>query len=618
MRPDDPSRSVARGEPDRAVSAAGCETLAGVLARHARSRPDGTALRFLWDPRDATPSAPVTTTTYAGLLDGASRVAAALLEVCRPGDRAVLLYPPSPGYVEAFFGCVAAGVVAVPAYPPEGAASADRLTALVHDAGPTAFVTTTELLPACRGDDAPDGLRGLPGIATDGLDAAPGPAPRTHAAAGDIAFLQYTSGSTGHPRGVMVTHGSLAANLAAMTDRFAVTPADHEVSWLPPYHDMGLIAGILQPIASGVETTLMSPFAFLVDPLAWLEVISRYRATYCGAPNFAFDLCAHRADTERVAALDLSTWRLAFCGAEPIRVSAMRAFTGAFAPAGFDPGALLPAYGLAEVTLMATGQHTRQPVRAISLDGDLEPRRVLPAEPAASNEPAAAEPAAGEPGLPIGPAPAQLVCVGTTVAGVELRVVDPETCRPCRDGEVGEIWLTGPSLARGYFQRPDETRAAFAGAIDGEDPATRYLRTGDLGVIVDGELYVAGRIKDLVILRGRNLYPQDAEEVSWSVDARLRRGCAAAFGVDVDDAERLVVVQECRLDEPPEAAAELAQAVRRALNSALGVDVFEVVLVPRRTVPKTSSGKIRRRVTRDAYLDGRLPVLGRARLPASA
>ncbi|MEV6674983.1 fatty acyl-AMP ligase [Streptomyces sp. NPDC051162] len=562
--------------------ATGLDTL---LRDRARRTPEALAFRFVLDSRD--PDAPGNTlaVTRAALDTRARALAAGLRSRARPGDRVLLLHPHGPEYVAAFLACLYAGVVAVPANPPDTPAGAARVAAILRDARPALFATDTAHLADHR--SAP-GLRDLPGLATDTVDDSAATTPDRPAAAGDIAFLQYTSGSTGDPRGVVVTHAGLLANMAAMADRFRLTPDDRLVSWLPPYHDMGLILGILLPLCSGTDAVLSSPFEFMVDPLSWLENLTRFGGTFSAAPNFAYDLCVRKATPERAAALDLSAWRLAVNGAEPVRRATIERFAERFARSGFSAERIAPGYGLAEATLMVSGPDPGTRARVTRL-------------PAHTGSP--------------------VVGVGRAVAGTEVRVVDPATLRTRPDGAEGEIWVHGPGVAAGYWQRPDATAATFA-ARPADAPGTGpYLRTGDLGLLRDGELYVTGRIKDVIIVHGRNHYPQDIEEAVWSADPRLRPGCVAAFDTafdsgSADGGNRLVAVAE--YDGTPDSAAAVGAAACRAVVRACGLRLSELVLIRRRTVPKTSAGKIRRGTARDAYLHGGLDEIARVPAPVGA
>ncbi|HZI11502.1 MAG TPA: amino acid adenylation domain-containing protein [Myxococcus sp.] len=554
-------------------------------ARAAR-QPEERVFTFLDDEGERT-------VTYAELDAGARAVAALLQRHLAPGDRALLLYPPGREYVLGFLGCLYAGVVAVPAYPPDPlrlSRTLPRLQALVADCGARVALTTSgiaELVePLTEG--APD-LRALRWLATDSVPDSEAEAWRAPGVTGEaVAFLQYTSGSTGTPRGVVLRHRQLLHNSALIARGFDARPGPVGVIWLPPYHDMGLIGGILQPLFRDIPTVLLPPLSFLQRPLRWLEAVSRYGGTVSGGPNFAFDLCVRKSTPEERAALDLSRWEVAFCGAEPVRAETLERFAEAFAPAGFRPEAFYPCYGLAEGTLIVTGgRRAAAPVV-----------RRLSKEALGRGEARAAEGGAAE---------AVLVGCGTALGGQELRVVDPETRRPCEPGRVGELWVRGPSVADGYWQRPGETEATFHGRLadSGEGP---FLRTGDLGVIDGGEVLVTGRLKDVLVLRGRNHYPQDLELTVERSHPGLRPGCGAVFPVEAGGEERLVLVQEVSA-KAVDAVDEVLARVRAALAEEHGVAAHAVVLISAGSLPKTSSGKVQRRAAREAFLAGTLDVV---------
>ena len=518
-----------------------------------------------------------TTLTFAQVDEQAARFAAALRRHGAPGDRVLLLCAPGPVYVIALLGCLYAGMIAVPAYPPLAADAGERLLRLLADAQPSIVLTSDSLaaLYASSGLDALVASTGGASLVAERLETADDQV-RHDARRDDVAVLQYTSGSTGSPRGVMLTHANLLANVAAMLERVdGPRPDDRGVSWLPPYHDMGLIGGIFMPVVAGCHTVLLSPLAFVRDPLAWLDAIAAHGGTVSGGPNFAYELCVRKATPERIAGLDLSTWRAAVNGAEPVRARTLARFAAAFAPAGFRAEAFMPAYGLAEATLMVTapapGRSTREPsedgVRAVSL--------------------------------------------GTPVRDTTVAIVDPERRLRCPDGAVGEIWLQGPGVAAGYWNDRPASEATFAARLADEPDAGPFLRTGDLGLLRDDELQVAGRLKDVIIVRGQNHYPQDLEETADRADPRVRPGCAAAFQLDDDDG-RVVVVQECREALSAESASEVAENVRREIAREHGVSLTEVVLIAAGTSLKTSSGKICRAPTRRAYLAGELDAIATA------
>jgi acyl-CoA synthetase (AMP-forming)/AMP-acid ligase II/acyl carrier protein len=555
------------------------DSITAVARAQAQARGDDRAFTFL-EPADDRRAPATTFLTFAELDAQAAGFAAALRGHGAPGDRVLLLCAPGPAYVRALLGCLYAGMIAVPAYPPLAADAGERLVRLLADAEPSIVLTSDSLaaLYASSGLDAVVRSTGAATLVAERLEAGD---ERLHRDAGgdDVAVLQYTSGSTGSPRGVVLTHANLLANIAAMLERVgAPRPDDVGVSWLPPYHDMGLIGGIFMPMVAACHTVLLSPLAFLRDPLAWLETIAAHGGTISGGPNFAYELCVRKATPERVAALDLGTWRAAVNGAEPVRPGTLKRFTAAFAPARFRGEAFMPAYGLAEATLMVTAPASEQPPQDRTAPGG--GRRVA--------------------------------SLGEPVHGTAVAIVDPERRRRRPDGAVGEIWLQGPGVAAGYWNDPAGSEARFAARLADEPDAGPFLRTGDLGFLSDGELYVAGRLKDVIIVRGQNHYPQDLEETADRADPRVRPGCAAAFQLDDDDA-RVVLVQECHEALPPDSASEVADSVRRAVAREHGVSLSEVVLIARGASLKTSSGKIRRAPTCDAYRAGVLDAIATVR-----
>jgi amino acid adenylation domain-containing protein len=546
-------------------------TFAGLLRARSAERPEQVAFTFLADGETEAGRL-----SYGDLDRRAAAIASALRETVPPGERALLLYPQGLDFIVAFFGCLYAGVVAVPAYPPRpNDRSRSRLRAIARDAEPLVALTTSDVLAGSLAR-VPE-LAALRWIPTDVLDAPSGalfPEPDPES----VAFLQYTSGSTADPKGVMVTHANLLHNERMIGEAFGMDEGSVVVGWLPLYHDMGLIGNVLQPLHAGARCVLMPPVAFLQRPLRWLEAISRYRGTVSGGPNFAYELCLRKASPEALAGLDLSSWRVAFNGAEPVRASTLERFAEAFAPCGFRPEAFYPCYGLAEATLFVTG---------------------------------------GEPGsLPR--IEGSRVSCGRAWMGQRLAIADPETGTELPPGVEGEIWITGPSVARGYWRNAAATARDFNAFLEtGEGP---FLRTGDLGVLDGNELFVTGRIKDLIILRGRNLYPQDVELTAERSHPDLRPGGGAAFSVEALQGdqveERLVVVHEVERHRRGhrEGFEEIAEAVRRAVAAEHEAQVWEVVLIRQGGLPKTSSGKVQRRLCRELYLADGLPVVGRSAL----
>ncbi|MCC6191127.1 MAG: amino acid adenylation domain-containing protein [Anaerolineales bacterium] len=567
-------------------------TLVEMLRSRAADQPERLAYRYL--PDDA---AQLEQSVTFGELDRQARAIAAWLQASVPaGSRALLLFPPGLEYIAAYFGCLHAGVIAVPAYPPRVNRPMPRLQSIVADAEATVALTTTSILITLERRFAHmSNLAALRWLDTAQMPAglesswiSPDITPAT------LAFLQYTSGSTSSPKGVMVSHGNLMHNLDMIQHGFQMNNGEAGVFWLPSYHDMGLIGGILEPMYLGGTSTLMSPASFLQRPVRWLEMISQYRGTISGAPNFAYALCAEKVSAEQRAALDLSSWVTAFCGAEPIRRDALDNFAAAFAPCGFNPKAFYPCYGLAEATLLVAGGYGSGQLTALTVDRrSLAHNQVVLASEAAA-------PQASETSAQV------LVSSGQAVGDQQIVIVNPETLAARPEAEVGEIWLRGPNVTQGYWRRPEATVEAFAARLaDGAGP---FLRTGDLGFLLAGNLYVTGRAKDLIIIRGRNHYPQDIEATVERCHPGLRAGSGAAFSVDAAGEERLVVVFEVERHHKPDLA-EVVAAVRRALAVDHELQLHALVLIKTLSIPKTSSGKIQRHACKAQYLEGTLEVV---------
>lgn len=537
--------------------------------------------------------------TYRELDRRARQVAAALQDFGAEGDRAILVYPPGLSFVAAFFGCLYAKRIAVPMSPPNPSRLSrelPRFRAILESAKPRTLLTSASIVPIADALRASDpALASVQVLATDSLADGEQAWREPSIDPDTLAFLQYTSGSTALPKGVMVSHSNLLHNMAVIADNFRSTDETPMVSWLPVFHDMGLIGCVLHPMLHGSSNVLMAPAAFLQRPLRWLQAVSRYQAHTSGGPNFAYDLCVRRITPEQCATLDLRSWRVAFNGAEPVRARTIAEFTRAFEPCGFRRDAMAPVYGLAESTLMATAnpRGTAPPIATFH-SGDLERAKARPAS--ASRE-----------------AVRELVACGRVLPGQRLVIVDPERCTPLPDGEIGEIWLAGPSVAQGYWNRPDETQATF-GARLADSGDGSFLRTGDLGFVHDGQLFIAGRRKDLIIVDGRNHYPQDIELTVEQSHPAFRAGSLAAFSIDTDGGERLVVVAEADPHwniaaagaAPADASTPLIRAARRAVAIDHDVDLYRLLLLRPASIPKTTSGKIRRQACRTGFLEGSL------------
>jgi len=573
-------------------------TLVDVLRERARERADDRAFTFLIDGE-----LEGDTLTY-GQLDAKARSIAASLAMqgLIPGDRALLLFPPGLEFIAAFFGCLYAGIIAVPAYPPQPSQAGrtlPRLLSILADADVAIVLCDATVSRAGKAMAAhAPALRDIPWLSTDRLGNSDadewkeGPVAPDH-----LAFLQYTSGSTASPRGVMVSHANLLHNLAYARHQGRNSQEAISVSWLPVIHDMGLIEGVLQPIFAGYPAHLMAPASFLQRPVRWLRAISRYKATNSGAPNFAYDLCVRKVSDDQVRELDLSSWRVAYNGAEPIRHETLVSFYERFRPAGFRWKSFFPVYGLAESTLLvSTGGCDYEPVVR-----DVDPERLTEGRVAAPS---------------FGSAARSLVSSGPHSFGTRVIVVNPETARQCGDGEVGEIWVSSPSVAQGYWRRDLFTAEIFRARLaNGDGP---FLRTGDLGALVDGELFVTGRAKDVIVIRGYKYYPQDIELSAERAHRAIRAGCCAAFALDGGHDEAIGLAIELDPRQLPvdresreHAFAEVVDAVRTSVATEHGVTPSLVAMVNVGGVPKTSSGKLRRSACRHALTDGSLDELAR-------
>jgi amino acid adenylation domain-containing protein len=567
--------------------ACSASTLVDLLRYRVLYQPDRSAFTFLLDGETET-----TSFTYKELDLRSRTIATHLQTMGVSGERALLLYPPGLDYLAAFFGCLYAGVVAVPAYPPRNHRNTPRIMAILSDAQAAIALTTTAIIDRVQSllTEKPD-LDAMQWLTTDNLDDRTVEAWQAPSIDGNtLAFLQYTSGSTGTPKGVMLTHGNLLHN-AAVTYRYMEhSPNSTFISWLPAYHDMGLIGGILQPLYGGFPCILMPPASFLQRPYRWLQAISRYQGTTSGGPNFAYDLCVEKITPDQRQTLDLSHWNVAFNGAEPIRNGSLERFAATFAESGFRREAFYPCYGMAEATLMVSGGvKAAAPVIKTVEKAALECNQIVEAD-------------AGDQEV------CMLVGCGQPIPEQQIIIAHPETFDRCKMGEVGEIWVSGPSVGQGYWNRSEETTYTFQAYLSDTRDGP-FLRTGDLGFLQDGELFITGRAKDLIIIRGRNLYPQDLEFTAERSHPALRIGSSAAFAIAMHDEERLVLVQEVEFRQKPNVD-EVTQAIRRAIAEVHEIQAYAIVLIKAGTISKTSSGKIQRRACRAAFLAGDLETIG--------
>lgn len=556
---------------------------------------------FIFLPDSAKGSAPQHL-TYSRLDEEARRIGSWLQERGAAGRQVLLLYPSGLEFIKAFAGCLYAGAVAVPApLPTEQGNHFTRVSGILRDAEAHSVLTDAANAPEISAWLTAENMSDVHCLATDSEGYGdPGAWTAPSLTPDDLAFLQYTSGSTSDPKGVMVSHRNLLANERAIQNSVGSHSETRYGGWLPFYHDMGLIGHILQPLFLGGSAALMAPVSFLKRPHRWLQMISDYRVTIGGGPNFAYDLCLRRVTDEQLATLDLSSWEAACNGAEPIRAETVRAFTQRFEPAGFKPEAFFPCYGMAETTLLVSGtpRGTRPVVLAVDAEALEAGRLADPREEAPTRT---------------------LVSSGVVRAeDFDVRVVDPETFQEQPEGTVGEIWAKGESVAAGYWKRPLTNKEIFDAAIAdgaGGRDAGGWLRTGDLGVWEDGHLYVTGRLKELVIFAGRNLYPQDVERAVQGTDKALGIGAGAVFAVETDR-EHLIIVQEVRASSVSTDLRTLATAVQSFIGREFNIPAGNVLLVRPGTIRKTTSGKIQRTLMKQLFLKGQITPLYEVLEPA--
>lgn len=566
-----------------------CSNFIGVLEHRADRQPENNAYTFLNHGEIES-----TRLSYRELADKAQAIAARLQSKTVVGQRALLLYPPGLEFVTAFLGCLYAGVIAVPAYPPRKNQYLSRLQAIIEDAEASVLLsngTYLDRLKQSLNQDSP--ILNMRWLATDNINIALKLDWKSINITKDmIAFLQYTSGSTGRPKGVMISHGNLMHNSKLIHSYFGHNTASRGVIWLPPYHDMGLIGGVLQPLYGGFPVVLMSAVDFVQKPIRWLKAISRYRATTSGGPNFAYDLCLKRLKLEQLGGIDLSSWKVAFTGAEPIRPETLDKFAQAFEPYGFHREAFYPCYGMAETTLIVSGgEKTAAPVLKHIEKKPLEHNLVVSRD---NN---------GQSGVQT------IIGCGKPLPEQTVAIVKPGTLTLCAANQVGEIWVAGPSVAQGYWRNPQETQASFRNYLP-EYGEKLFLRTGDLGFVENGELFITGRIKDLIIIRGQNYYPQDIEQTVEKSHLALRPNSGAVFSIQDNGLEQLIVVHEVERANLRKLDVKMVMSnIRQAVTANHKLQIDAMVLVKPGSIPKTSSGKIRRQACKSAFLTGKLMVV---------
>jgi acyl-CoA synthetase (AMP-forming)/AMP-acid ligase II len=566
------SSTTAERASRRCDIAVSTKNIAAILRRRAELTPHQRVFLFVESGERDGPSY-----TFAELDGKAGAIGSRLAAVGARGKRVLLPHPPGLEFVASFFGCLYAGAIAVPSCSSVlSARQRDRLRFIVADAEVEFILTaSTESLTSFResliDSDWTSRLHLLAADevpATDAAEWLP-----SDSAADDVAYIQYTSGSTSSPRGIVISHRNVICNQKMIQSAFRTSESSVVVSWLPHFHDMGLVGVVQHAVYVGMSVVLMAPMDFIRRPVQWLRAISKYRASVSGAPNFAYDLCVDRVTDEAVAGLDLSCWKLAFNGSEPVKADTLKRFAEKFGRAGFRAESFYPCYGLAEATLFVSSRVPSQPLSVQRLDSMSTAQEST----------------------------RQVVSCGQAWENERLFIVDPKTLRRCSEGTEGEIWIAGPHVAKGYWGRPEDTLQVFQARLS-DTSAGPFLRTGDLGFLLEGQLYITGRLKELIILHGKNHYPQDIEATVATSHPLLRPNCGAAFSIDVTGREELVVFHEVKRQTPLEKAFEIKCAIRQALAENRAVKPYAVMLFKPNTIPKTSSGKIMRSACRADFL----------------
>ena len=573
---------------------AGRSNLVDLVRFRARYQPNDVAFTYVTNSGGV--GASEKNLTYSELDRRCRRVAAWLQRNDMRGKRALLLYRPGLEFISGFYGCLYAGATAIPAYPPTKNRSMLRIQSIASDAEASMALTTTDVVDQVKNtiNETPL-LQQIPWVSTDALpEGIEDDWVDPEVDQSDIAFLQYTSGSTGTPKGVMLSHGNMLSNSTLIERGFEHTRSSVGVYWLPSYHDMGLIGGVIQPVFCGCRIYMMAPLNFLTRPHVWLQMISKYKATTSGGPNFAYDLCVKIKDESKLEGIDLSSWKVAFNGAEPVRAETLERFAAKFERYGFNYNSFYPCFGLAEGTLIVTGGMKNDPPIVRSIDADaLGEGRAVEVQPDA-------------------PRAHKVVSSGRVIFGQRLAIVDEKTLKELPDGRVGEIWTCSSSVAQGYWHNPTETERVFQARLADKPDEGPFLRTGDLGFVQDGELFVTGRIKDMMIIRGVNVYPQDIEITAQGVSSSLVINGGGAFLVGGPDEERLVLLQEVERNlKDSGVIAELFSEIRKRVALEHETPISEIVFIQRGSLPKTSSGKVQRHACRDAFLKNELKVVAR-------
>lgn len=566
------------------------QTILHHMQHNAESNASGNAFTFLSDDGSTE------SLTHSQLWQDVCKVSRYLRMTVSPGSRILIFYPSGLEYIKVFYGCLLAGMVAVPLYPPRRNVKSDRIVKIAESCSASLALTgysELENVQTTWQNENQSGVK-LEICALDfsmlPVDHAQNPDKIT---ADQPAFLQYTSGSTGTPKGVTITHGNILANMRHLESTSSGNNRDVFVNWAPLFHDMGLVVTVLWPVYLGTLSVLMAPATFVRNPLCWLQAIHKYRGSICGAPNFAYDLCTDKIDAVDLKELDLSSWRIAFNSAEPVKYKTMEDFFHKFAQCGFRENTFYPAYGMAEATVFVAGGTADESLTSVSIERSRFTEHKL--VPVAHDDPNSI----------------RLVACGRVSEPHDLKIVDPQTRMETKDGEIGEIWFGGPSVSPRYWGLEKVSTQTFEQRIAGDLSARGYLRTGDLGAMLEGQVFVTGRMKDLIIFHGKNYYPQDIEDMATNAHSAVRSGHCAAFAVDADnEPERLILVAELERQHFRKAnPIEIEAAIRERIFMNCGVNVDEIVLLKPYSIPMTSSGKIRRGETRQLYLNRKFEVI---------
>ncbi|RMF26367.1 MAG: fatty acyl-AMP ligase [Cyanobacteria bacterium J083] len=571
------------------------KNLVDLLENRSTLQPDQIAYTFL-----AGGEQPVLNLTYQELAQKARVIAAEIQAITSLGDRALLVYPYNAGseFIPALFACFYAGVVAVPCSAPRRSQELNKIIQRFQSSQATVVLSTTEVLNSFKTQlqsqsDLTQLLSQIKWLASDSVPlVGENTWRRPNIEEETLAYLQYTSGSTGEPKGVMITYANVLQNCRTINQGFRETPASIMLSWLPLFHDMGLVGGVFQPIYVGFRSIISSPISLIQKPLRWLEWISEYKITLSGGPNFAYDLLCSKVTPEQRENLDLSSWAVAFSGAEPVRAETLEKFAAMFAPCGFRQEAFYPCYGMAETTLFVSGGKREAPPVIKYLDGKaLEQDLVVEVERTH-------------------PHAKSIVGCGRTWLKDKVIIVNPETLQQCPEERIGEIWVQGSGVGKGYWQKPQATQATFQAHLADNPQAGKFLRTGDLGFVSQGEIFITGRLKELIIIWGLNRYPQHLEVTAQASHPALRLNCGAAFGIEVEGEEKLVIAQEIERtylrNLPTE---EVINAIREAIALEHTLEVYAIALLKPGALPKTSSGKVQRRLCKQMYLTGQLKAV---------